>query len=212
MSQLRRISNCEQDAGVLHGRFRRQMPTAHDGAGPDATARAVISAKQGDVDALHYLYVRYAGHVYGYVASIVRDEYDAEDVTQQVFAKLMVILARYEQREAPFMAWILAVSRNVALDHMRQQRAVPSAQVGEREPESYPDPLQGFSIKEALAGLPVDQREVVMLRHIVGLSPGEIAGLMGKSESSIHGLHHRGRTALRISLRQRGAVPAVMAS
>jgi RNA polymerase sigma-70 factor (ECF subfamily) len=212
MSQPRGISNCEQDPGVLHGRFRRQMPTADGRAGPEATARAVSRAKQGDPDALHYLYVRYAGHVYGYVASIVRDEHEAEDVTQQVFAKLMVVLARYEQREAPFMAWILAVSRNVALDHMRRQRAVPCAEVREQDPESYPDPLESFSIKEALAGLPVDQREVVLLRHIVGLSPGEIAGVMGRSESSIHGLHHRGRTALRLSLRQRGAVPAVMAS
>jgi RNA polymerase sigma-70 factor, ECF subfamily len=212
MSELRRIPRCGQDEGVLHGRFHRRPPAADDPAWAAATVRAVARAKRGDRDALHYLYVRYAGNVYGYVTSIVRDEHEAEDVTQQVFAKLMVNLAKYEQRESPFLAWILAVSRNVALDHMRRRRAVPSADVREREPDTDADPVQAFSIRDALAGLPVDQREVVTLRHIVGLTPGEIAGLTGRSESSVHGLHHRGRSALRASLRQVGAVPTVMAS
>jgi RNA polymerase sigma-70 factor, ECF subfamily len=213
MSELRRIPDCGQDAGVLHGRFRSQMSVADEGAGPGITALAVARAKRGDREALHYLYVRYAGNVYGYVASIVHDEHDAEDVTQQVFAKLLVILAKYEQREAPFIAWILAVSRNVALDHMRRQRAVPCAEVRELEAAtSEPDALHAFSIRDALERLPVEQREVVLLRHVLGLTPGEIAHLTGRSESSVHGLHHRGRSALRTSLRQVGVAPAVMAS
>jgi RNA polymerase sigma-70 factor, ECF subfamily len=213
MSELRRMPVCEQDVGVLHGRFRRQMATVDDGTGPVTTALAVSRAKLGDREALHYLYSRYAGNVYGYVASIVRDEHDAEDVTQQVFTKLMVTLAQYEQRDTPFMAWILTVSRNVALDHIRRQRAIPCAEVGEPEPTaSDADPLHAFLIRDALAELPAEQREVVLLRHIVGLTPPEIACRTGRSESSVHGLHHRGRSALRTALRQVGAAPAVMAS
>jgi RNA polymerase sigma-70 factor, ECF subfamily len=213
MSELRRMPDCGQDAGVLHGRFRRQMPMADEGALPVATARAVSRAKRGDREALHYLYMRYAGNVYGYVASIVHDEHEAEDVTQQVFTKLIVILGKYEQRDAPFMAWILTVSRNVALDHMRRQRAVLCADVRELEPgASDSDPLHAFLIRDALAALPVDQREVVLLRHVAGLSPPEIACRTGRSEASVHGLHHRGRSALRTALRQVGAAPAVMAS
>ena len=45
----------------------------------------------------------------------------------------------------------------------------------------------------ALRTLPEEQRDVVVLRHLVGLTPGEIATWMGRSEASIHGLHHRGR-------------------
>lgn len=212
MSELRCTPDCEQDAGVLHGRFRRQLPTVDEEAVPVATARAISRAKRGDREALRYLYVRYAGNVYGYVSSIVRDEHDAEDVTQQVFAKLMVILVKYEQRDAPFLAWILTVSRNVALDHMRRQRAVPCADIRELEPASDPDPLHAFVIKDALAGLPLEQREVVVLRHVAGLTPPEIAYRIGRSESSVHGLHHRGRSALRTTLRHVGATPTVMAS
>jgi RNA polymerase sigma-70 factor, ECF subfamily len=53
---------------------------------------------------------------------------------------------------------------------------------------------------------------VLVLRHIAGLSPTEIAGKLGKSEGSIHGLHHRGRGALQAALREMEAGPVVAAS
>jgi RNA polymerase sigma-70 factor (ECF subfamily) len=55
--------------------------------------------------------------------------------------------------------------------------------------------------------LPEDQREVVFLRHVVGLTPGEIADRLGRSESSIHGLHHRGRRALQVQLTRVDSAP-----
>ena len=69
---------------------------------------------------------------------IVRDEYEAEDVTQHVFAKLMKILHKYEPRGVPFAAWILRVARNVAVDHMRARRAIPCEEV--REPDDARGP------------------------------------------------------------------------
>jgi RNA polymerase sigma-70 factor, ECF subfamily len=178
-----------------------------------ALARLVERAQGGDREALGHLYVRYADNVYGYVTSIVCDEDEAQDVTQQVFAKLLVTLARYEQREAPFLAWVLAVSRNVALDHLRRRRAIPCAEVRELEPAARaPDLLEAVVVRDALAELPLEQREVVFLRHVVGLTPGEIAGRMGRSEASVHGLHHRGRGTLRATLRRLEAAPAVLAS
>ena len=82
-------------------------------------AQAVARAKAGDQEAFRFLYLRYADNVYGYVRSIVRDDFEAEDVTQHVFTKLITTLPKYEQREVPFAAWILRVARNVAVDHMR---------------------------------------------------------------------------------------------
>ncbi len=49
---------------------------------------------------------------------------------------------------------------------------------------------------------------MVVMRHVIGLTPPEIAAQMGRSESSIHGLHHRGRRALQQELRRLGAAPA----
>ena len=123
----------------------------------------------------------------------------------------MTALPKYEQREVPFAAWILRVARNVAVDHMRQRRAIPCEEVRELEPTTHDEHRseRRSTLREALATLPDDQRQVIVLRHLVGLSPGEIAGRLGKTEPSIHGLHHRGRGALRAVLTERDCAPTV---
>lgn len=175
------------------------------------TQEAVARAKAGDSEGLYFLYVRYSDDVLRYVASFVRDHHEAEDITQNVFAKLMKAIKRYQQQQqVPFDAWILRVARNAALDHLRAKRAIPTEEVRVTDnghAEVSHD--RGHALREALEELPEDQREVLVLRHIVGLSPVEIAGTLNKSESSVHGLHHRGRRSLRASLVALGAAPVV---
>jgi RNA polymerase sigma-70 factor, ECF subfamily len=170
--------------------------------------QAVAAAKRGDWDGIHYLYVRYVDDVVGYVQSIVRDHHEAEDITQNVFAKLITAIERYEERSVPFAAWIMRVARNATLDHMRARRQIPVEEVRACDPcDERLEFEQRQCLKEALAGLPEDQREVLVLRHLLGLSPPEIAERLGKTESSIHGLHHRGRAALKAALIELGSVP-----
>jgi RNA polymerase sigma-70 factor (ECF subfamily) len=170
--------------------------------------QAVARAKQGDTTALQFLYVRFADDVCGYVDSIIRDAHEAQDITQNVFAKLMTAIQKYEPRDVPFAAWILRVSRNAALDHLRARRQIPFAEV--RIDDDGHEQV-GFErsqcLHDALSRLPQEQREVLVLRHVVGLSPKEIAERLGKSEASIHGLHHRGRGALQRALLDIGAGP-----
>ena len=68
-----------------------------------------------------------------------------------------------------------------------------------------------MALREALATLPEDQRQVVVLRHVVGLTPGEIADRLGRTENAVHGLHHRGRRALQQELRQLECGPVTVA-
>src|ERR1700690_4272544 len=109
--------------------------TPHGMGGREALATtrlvslAVKRAQEGDREALGFLYARYADDVCGYVRSIVHDPYEAEDVTQHVFAKLIHVIGKYEERDVPFFAWILRVSRNVAVDHIRRQRMIPVEEV-----------------------------------------------------------------------------------
>ncbi len=176
-------------------------------------SRAVKRAQQGDRAAMGFLYARYADNVYGYVRSIVHDPHDAEDITQHVFAKLMHVIGKYEEREVPFLAWVLRVSRNVALDYVRRPRPVPVEDIRTSD-EGGGDPAGATrlnDLREALSTLPCEQREVLVLRHLAGLSPTEIAERTGRSEGSVHGLHHRGRRALTADLRERGAAPATAA-
>lgn len=188
--------------------------TPDDAAGARGATRltreAIALAKAGDSEGLHYLYVRYADDVLRYVTSFVRDHHEAEDITQNVFAKLMKAIQKYERREAPFDAWILRVARNAALDHLRARRAIPTEEVRLADTGSAQTGLdRGRALRQALEELPEDQREVLVLRHIVGLSPVEIAGTLDKTESSVHGLHHRGRRSLRASLIELDAAPVV---
>jgi RNA polymerase sigma-70 factor, ECF subfamily len=170
---------------------------------------AVARAKEGDRDALRFLYIVYSHNIYGYVRSIVRDEHEAEDVTQQVFAKLMTAIAKYDDRGIPFFAWLLRLARNLAIDHLRANRMTPSETVLDPDTSATIDFDQAETVREALATLPEEQRKVVLMRHVIGLTPGEIADRMGRSEGSIHGLHHRGRRALQRELERLESTPFI---
>ena len=173
------------------------------------TRLAVARAKEGDRDALRFLYTSYSNNIYGYVRSIVHDEHEAEDVTQQVFAKLITTIVKYEERGVPFFAWLLRLARNVAIDHLRANRLTPTENVFDPDAPSGPDLDRSETVRAALATLPEEQREVVLLRHLVGLTPGEIADRMGRTEGSIHGLHHRGRRALQRELTRLESTPCI---
>ncbi len=170
---------------------------------------AIARAKEGDREALRLLYVRYSGNVYGYVRGIVRDDKEAEDLTQHVFMKLITVICKYDDRGVPFTAWLLRLARNAALDHLRRRRAIPTEEV--YGPDTHVDESaldHAHSLRAALDTLPEEQRNVVVMRHVIGLTPLEIAAQMGRSESSIHGLHHRGRKALQQELRRLDSAPS----
>lgn len=182
-----------------------------DEANSRLVSKAVKRAQRGDRDALAFLYARYADNVYGYVCSIVRDHHMAEDITQHVFAKMIRVIDKYEEREVPFFAWMLRVARNVAVDYIRGERHVPVEEVRQADHGGIWERLldgRKQELQDAFAALPPSQREVVVLRHFGGFSPGEIAKLMGRSEGAIHGLHHRGRRTLAAELASRGIGPA----
>jgi RNA polymerase sigma-70 factor (ECF subfamily) len=174
------------------------------------TRRVVRAARAGDREAMGELYVLHAPAVHAHVLRVLKDVDDADDVTQQVFAKLLTGLDRYRPGEAPFIGWVLRVARNAAIDHVRRARAVPVDDVDDthgRDDRSTAE-LRA-SLCAALALLPRGQRDVLLLTHLVGLAPQEIAGVLGCSVRAVHGLHYRGRAAVQATLRDLDAAPAV---
>ena len=110
------------------------------------TNLAVARAKEGDREALRFLYVSYSHNIYGYVRSIVRDDHEAEDVTQHVFAKLMTTIGKYDDRGVPFFAWLLRLARNVAIDHLRGNRMTPTENVMDADLSSAGDIDDGAAV------------------------------------------------------------------
>lgn len=181
---------------------------------PGEVARAVVRAKQGDRAAMRFLYLRYADNVYGYARSIVQNDYDAEDVVQQVFTRVLTAIKSYELGSAPFSAWLLRITHNMAVDHVRRRRPVVDytrMAIADGHSALESNYLRGV-LRDALAELPEVQREIVVLRHVIGFSPGEIAQQLGRTEDSVHGLHHRGRQALQTALAKAGAAPSTLAA
>ena len=122
----------------------------------------------------------------------------------------MRTLDRYDERQGRFVSWLLRVAHNVTVDHIRRVRPVVSSDVWPADAES--DEVANrcrYALHEALAALSEEQREVVVLRQIVGLRPGEIAQRMAKTEGSVHALHHRARASMRMSLVHANAAPAI---
>jgi len=196
-----------QDAAAENGQSGWRLDRKN--AGDSLERHAIARARQGDEAGLRFLYIRYSRDVYRYVRSILRDEHDAEDVTQNVFAKLTPALASYQPREVPFSAWILRVARNAALDWLRRRRTVSYEEMRDDDGRyDHRDEGSNAALHEALAELTEEQRRVVLMRHVVGLTPPEIAKQLGKSEGSIHQLHHRARGNLKRALVRAAVTPA----
>ncbi len=207
MAVRRAADRLEATAGRSGYRRRRQLD--HPAAAEPLVAAAVARARDGDVDALRLLFLLFADNVFGYVLSIVHDEHDAEDLTSEVFARLPRALGLYRPGATPFVAWLLRVARNAALDHLRRQRSVPSAHV---QPAGGPPGLLELErlagLRTALATLPEDQCQVLLLRLVAGLSPAEVAARLDRSVDAVHALQHRARRRLRTELTALGFAPA----
>ena len=171
---------------MLAGHFRRSTRLDDDAETRRFVARAVARAKQGDQEALRFLYVRYADNVYGYVASLLRDDHEAEDVTQHVFAKLMTNLPQVRAARGP----VLRVDPARGAQRRRRPHApAPRDPVrGGPRAASYESrrrrlAARGIAERGARRRCPAEQREVLVLRHLVGLSPGEIADAHGQDRA-----------------------------
>ena len=211
MAVRRAADRLEATAARSGYRRRRQLVLPPDAGA--LVAAATEQARAGDDDALRLLYLLYADNVFGYVVAIVRDEHDAEDITSEVFARLPRALSHYRAGATPFAAWLLRVARNAALDHLRAQRSVPLAEVhasGETAELLARERLEG--LRAAFAALPDDQRQVMLLRLIAGLTPAEVAEQMDRSIDAVHALQHRARRRLQAELTQLGWAPRAAAA
>jgi RNA polymerase sigma factor (sigma-70 family) len=183
----------------------RDARTSH----ADVDPRLIARAARGDAAAFGQIYARTAGGVRRYVATLIWNRWDAEDVTQDVFVKIFTGLHRYDPERAAFSAWTLRVARNAAIDHIRRVRARPAcAEVDHRAPSDDTGRRCRESLRHVFAELDQHQREILMLRALGGFTPREVATHASATPGSINTSYHRARLAARERLQAIDAAPS----
>ncbi len=174
-------------------------------AGPDL----VGLAQRGDVDAIGALYDQHYEVVFRYLGARVADRQTAEDLTGEVFKRMLTGLPQYRPMGLPFRAWLFRIAHNLLIDHYRKESGHMSVtlQDTERQAQGGDDPAsiveQNLTLEHAyrtLAELDPPQRDVLTLRFLSGLSLKEVALALGKTEDAVKALQRRGLAALRLTL------------
>ena len=169
----------------------RFLSSAARSAADEDEARLVHAAQERP-EAFGVLYQRHFDGIYRYLHLRVGAA-DAGDLTQQVFLRAFMSLARYQSRGLPFSAWLFRIARNVATDHHRSRLRTPDELLPDvAEPDSTASPEEAALRRErlgrlrALLGeLNVEKRELVAMRFGAGLTSREIGTVLGKSEAAI---------------------------
>jgi RNA polymerase sigma-70 factor, ECF subfamily len=156
-----------------------------------------------DARAYEALFRECAADVHAYAISLLGERAAAEDVTALAFERLYRSRARLDISRGTPRAWLFSIARNAALDELRSRRRRPELELDEGlagEP-SPGDPLERVArratVREALAALPIRERELVLLKFHGQLTNGELARALGISESNAGTRLHRALTRLR---------------
>jgi len=188
-----------------------------DGDGPDDEALAASSevspaertrlialvelARKGDTDAFGLLYDHYHTAVYRFLFYRTRSATLAEDLTSETFFRALRSMTGFRWQGKDFGAWLMTIARNLATDHFKAGRTrleMATEDMGQHDdategPESAVlASLTNEVLLKALAKLPDEQRDCVVMRFLQGLSIAETAAVLGRSDGAVKQLQLRG--------------------
>lgn len=177
--------------------------------------RHVVRFQLGERQAFRELYEHNFDGVYGYLLTALRDRHEAEDAAQEVFLRALRALPRYEFRGVPFEAWLFRIVRNYTISHKRREQPVSVADPADlerwRERRELREGIGQGAALESDEGLmtlvdclPDPQRQVMVLRYMVGLEWSAIADVLERSNGAVRALEQRALKFLRVRLKALG--------
>jgi RNA polymerase sigma-70 factor (ECF subfamily) len=178
----------------------RPQPSAVPAAGNGDPDLPAVLAAQADRAAFEVLYRRYLDRVYGYAFYQLGDHHDAEDATERTFLAALRALPGFREEGASFRAWLFRIAHNTIANARRSRSRRPveplNSSFDPPAPNADPaglvaraDELRG--VLGAVAELPDDRRQVILLRFVDGLTSREIGQVMDRSEGAARVLLHR---------------------
>ncbi len=163
-------------------------------------------ATEGHSEAFGVLYEKYIDQIYNYIYYRTSNGKDAEDLCSRVFIRALRHIGRYEDRGYPFSAWLYRIAHNLVVNWYRdreRKEEIPLA-------EQYPPPVMEGNVEEKIESedekdhlmrvinsLPEDRKELLILKHVEGLTNLEIGQIMDRTEGAIKALYHRTLESLR---------------
>jgi RNA polymerase sigma-70 factor (ECF subfamily) len=161
-------------------------------------------AREYDSVALGELYDRYSGRIYSYIYYHVGDQDLAQDLTSNVFIKMLDAILADKSWQLSFTGWLYRIAHNAVVDHFRRHQQERHLPLEEELVSTLDNPvatvesmLTSESVRAAMHHLTDEQQQVIALKFAEGMSNLEVAGMMGKTEGAIKSLQYRALTALR---------------
>jgi len=171
------------------------------------------SAANFDETALGELYDRYEGRIYSYIYRRTGDRALAEDLTAQVFLKMLEAIRGGKGWHSSFSGWLYRIAHNAVIDFYRQRDRQPQVDLEDAATVVASDNnpvviaetnMDATRLRSAIARLTDEQAEVISLRFLEGYSISEVATMMDKTEGSIKALQYRAVATLRQLLQHEG--------
>lgn len=184
--------------------------TEHMDSAPSAWLVAECIA--GNEDAIEALIRQHEAGVFRLALSIVGDQADAREITQETFIAALRALPSYQERKS-FNSWLYVIALNLSRSHLRKRRFLEKLRATttalfrlETQKQTSPEETVIHNEQEAavwsqLHKLDERHRIVVILRYYQGLSVNEISEILEINEGTVHSRLHTARERLRVALK-----------
>lgn len=178
--------------------------------------RIIAQAQAGDANAFSQIYAMYAGHILRYLYNRVQEFDGAQDLTQEVFVRVLKGIRGFEYRgEKSFLSWLYTIAGNVLIGQARRKHLVSTPLdngveiVDPRGQEAVHSVYNRVILQQAIDQLTEDQQQVLVLKFFADMTNQEIAQVIGRSEGAVKALQYRGLQALQQILERESRDPYV---
>lgn len=204
---------------LLANMERKPAMPAHDTINADITV-LVRMAQDGDTSSFGALYEHFFDRIYRYVSFKTGSASEAEDITGEVFVRMLESINKFKWQGHPFSSWLFRIAHNLVVDNFRRKgkRNIVSLEntttnveaVAVDVDQHIDTELSMGEVRKAMVGLTDLQKEVISLRFAAGLSVSETAQAIGKKDNAVKALQHAGLKKLRRLLNPDVPTPSIL--